>query len=208
MGVTIKRSNNIPRLTAALQKLNKKEIKVGIFGDEGQAAGGDIDLVTLARVHEYGMTITPKTGKYLTIPSHPSAKGKSARDFSDLFFIPTSNGNGLLARNKGKDSFEVIFVLVRSVTIPERSFLRTGFDKNVDKITTKLENMLDSVLDFGVDPDTFTDMLGLEFAGLIQKELKQLSDPQNAAVTRITKKSSNPLQDTGRLVGAIRHKVE
>ena len=209
MGVKIiKRTNNIPKLTEALKKLGKKEIKVGIFGEDNYKYGNDADLVTIAYVHEYGMTIKPKSGKYLTIPSHPQAKGKQARDFLDLFFIPTSNGNGLLARNKGKDSFEVMFILVKSVNIPERSFLRTGFDENVGKIADKVEKLLNDVLAFDINPDVFLDAIGQEFAGLIQKHMRSVASPPNAAVTTITKKSSNPLQDTGRLIGAIRHEVE
>lgn len=208
MGVRVKGTNNIPRLTKVLQKLGKREIKVGVFGEDNYKYGDSADLVTIAYVHEYGTTITPKKGKYLTIPSHPSAKGRRASDFSDLFFIPTKNGNGLLARKKGKDSFDIIFVLVTSVNIPERSYLRTGFDENVDKITRKVENMINDVLEFNIDPDTFLDMIGMEFAGLIQRHMRTISSPPNAGATVAMKGSSNPLQDTGRLIGAIRHEVE
>lgn len=208
MGVSIRSTNNIPRITRALQQLGRKNIKVGVFGEDGNVNDAPITLATLARVHEYGMTITPKNGKYLTIPSHPAAKGKRARDFSDLFFIPTANGNGLLAKPKGRDAFDVYFVLVKSVKIPERSFLRTGFDKNQAKILNKIEDMMYDVINGGINPDTFVNMIGKEFAGLIQKELKSLSSPPNAAVTVAMKGSSNPLMDTGRLVGAIRHKIE
>lgn len=208
MGVTVSGTNNIPKLVETLSKLGRKNIKVGVFGEDNYKYGDDADLVTIARVHEYGMTITPKKGKYLTIPAHPSAKNKRASDFPNLYFVPTSNGNGLLVRDKGKDAFEVIFVLVTSVTIPERSFLRTGFDANVNKIADKIENMLNDVLDFGVNPDIFLDAIGMEFAGLIQKHMKSVNSPPNSPLTVAAKRSSNPLQDTGRLIGAIRHEVE
>lgn len=207
MGVTIRSTNNIPRITRALQQLGRKNIKVGVFGEDGNVDNAPITLATLARVHEYGMTITPKNGKYLTIPSHPAAKGKRAREFNDLFFIPTANG-GILAKPKGRNDFDVYFVLVKSVKIPERSFLRTGFDKNQAKIIRKIEEMIPDVINGGINPDTFVNMIGTEFAGLIQKEMKSLSSPPNAAVTVAMKGSSNPLMDTGRLVGAIRHKIE
>lgn len=204
----VKSTNRIPKLIKALERLGKRSINVGVFGQDKYKYGDGADLVTIAKVHEYGMTITPKKAKYLTIPSHPSAKGKSPRDFNDLFFIPTSNGNGLLARNRGKDAFDVYFVLVKSVTIPERSFLRTGFDSNVNKIADKIEAQLNDVLDFGINPDVYLDAIGMEFAGLIQKHMKSVKSPPNAPVTVATKGSSNPLQDTGRLIGAIRHKVD
>lgn len=209
MGVSVQSTNNIPKLVKVLKKIQKREIQIGVFGEDGNVDNADINLVTLARVHEYGMTITPKRAKFLTIPLIPAAKGKRAGDFNDLFPMGLDKGgNGVLARDKGNGEIEAVFALVKSVKIPERSFLRTGFDKNIGKITTKIENLLDDVLAFGINPDTFLDMIGLEFAGLIQKEMKNLSNPGNAAVTKKVKKSSNPLIDSGRLVGAIRHKVE
>ncbi|MEK4131994.1 hypothetical protein NYE67_20480 [Solibacillus sp. FSL W8-0474] len=209
MGVKIvKKTNNIPKLTQALKKLGKKSIKVGVFGEDNYKYGDDADLVTIAYVHEFGTTITPKKGKYLTIPVHRSAKNKRAGDFPDLFFVPTDNGNGLLARNKGKDQLEVLFVLVKSVTIPERAFLRTGFDANINAIANRMETLLNDVLDLNVNPDAFLDGIGMEFAGLIQKHMKGINSPPNAAATVAAKGSSNPLQDTGRLIGSIRHEIE
>lgn len=208
MGVSIQSTNNIPKLVKVLEKLQHSEIQVGVFGEDGSANDAGIDLATLARVHEYGMTITPKRAKFLTIPLIPAAKGKRAREFSDLFPLGLEDGNGVLARDKGNGEIEAVFALVKSVKIPERSFLRTGFDKNVDRMTTKIESMLEDVLAFNLNPDVFLDLIGYEFASLIQKELKGLKSPGNAAVTKKVKGSANPLIDTGRLVGAIRHKVK
>lgn len=209
MGVTIRRSNRVPQLTRVLNELGKKEIKVGVFGDDAA------DMVTIARANEFGVTVKPKSKKFLAIPT-PLAKGKRPRDFSDLTFIPIAGGaKGLLvketqgrgAKRRGARS-EIYFILVKSVTIPERSFLRAGFDKNVNHITDKIKLMLNDVLEFAISPHDFVDMIGLEFAGLIQMELRNLNSPANAPLTVSNKKSDNPLVDTGRLVGAIRHKIE
>jgi hypothetical protein len=209
MGVTIKKSaNQIPRLRKLLERLGKKEIKVGVFGEDNYQYENGADLVTIAGVHEYGMTIRPKQAKYLTIPLVPEAKGKRAGEFRDLVPIGLNDGgNGVLARVDG-DNIQPVFALVKSVTIPERSFLRTGFDDNVEKIVDKIESMIFDVLDFNVNPDVFLDAIGMEFAGLIQKHMRGVNSPPNAAATKNVKGSSNPLQDTGRLIGAIRHEVE
>lgn len=208
MTITIRSTNHIPRLRRVLRELGRTEIQVGVFGHDSNVDEGDANIVTIARVHEYGMVITPKHSKYLTIPVIPEAKNKRASDFGDtLFFHKTDNG-GILARDKGNGQIETVFVLVKSVTIPERSFLRTGFDKNVSRITTKIENLLSSVFQFGINPDIFAEMIGREFAGLIQKELKDLRSPANAPATVAVKGSNNPLMDTGRLVGAIDYKVK
>lgn len=205
MGITVTTNNQIPRLVAALRKLGKTGIEVGIFGDD------DAELVKIAGVHEYGMTIKPKNGKFLAIPL-PAAKGKRPADFGDeLFFMPSKDDNrAYLARKRGKgkrEKIEPMFVLMKSVKIPERSFIRSGFDESVDEITKKIEKHLQTVLDFKINPDIFLDMIGTEFAGMIQKKARKLKTPANAPLTVANKRSSNPLMDTGRMVGAIRHKV-
>jgi hypothetical protein len=213
MGVMIRSTNNIPRLTRVLRKLGKKTIKVGVFGADNYQYGNDADLVTIAYVHEFGTTIRPKTADWLTIPLIPAAKNKRASDFGDelFFYKPEGEDHAFLAREKGagsNKSIENVFLLVKSVNIPERSFLRTGFDENVDQIAAKIESMLNDVLDFSINPEIFLDAIGMEFAGLIQRHMRRVSDPPNHPITKNVKGSSNPLQDTGRLIGSIRHEVE
>jgi len=94
------------------------------------------------------------------------------------------------------------------ITIPERSWLRSGYDEHIDDIAEKMKNLLPKVLEGNVNPTIFMNMIGLEFAGLIQKKMKDLRDPANSAMTAERKKSDNPLIDTGRLIGSIRHEVD
>jgi hypothetical protein len=210
MGVTVKSTNNIPRLIKVLKKLGKKEIKVGVFGSDGYKYGDDADLVTIAYVHEFGQVIRPKKAKWLTIPLIPLAKGKRAKDFPDLVFYKADDDTAFLALDQGKGKPMLnVFLLVKSVTIPERSFLRTGFDQNVDKIYNKIEDLMNDVLNFDINPDVFLDGIGMEFAGLIQKHMMKLKDPPKSKITLgVSPGKTNPLQDTGRLIGAIRHEVE
>lgn len=94
------------------------------------------------------------------------------------------------------------------IKIPERSWLRSGFDENIDKIADKIERLLPDVLEGQVNPKLFMDAVGMEFAGLIQKKMRDLRKPPNSQMTIERKGSDNPLIDTGRLVGAIRHEVD
>lgn len=64
------------------------------------------------RQRYYGGTIKPKTAKYLTIPVHPSAHGKRAREFGDLVVLFGRGGPYALARKDGT----VLFRLAKSVT--------------------------------------------------------------------------------------------
>lgn len=208
MGVTVRSTNSIPKLKKVLEKLGKTEIKVGVFGEDSA------DMVTIARANEFGVTIKPKQKKFLALPTK-LARGKRPREFNDLKFIPIQGGaKGLLVRETARGGSrsgvrtQVFFILVKSVTIPERSFLRAGFDKNVNKITEKIEVMLNDVFKFRINPHVFADMIGLEFSGLIQMELRDLTTPEDAPLTVENKRSDNPLINTGRLVGGIRHEVE
>ncbi|WP_342399594.1 hypothetical protein NST20_13040 [Weizmannia sp. FSL W8-0676] len=208
IGITIKDTGDLGEVIKNIEKLKSRKIKVGVFSGEKHEES-EIDMADLARIHEYGMTINPKNGKYLAIPSHPKAKGKSPRDFNDLFFIETEKGNGLLAKEKGKDSFDVYFVLVKSVTIPERSFLRSGYDENIDKIYKKIKDMMPDVIANEIDPEFFMDSIGEEFAGLIRKKLVSIKSPPKSKVTLAASPGkTNPLQDTGQLVESIRHEIE
>lgn len=210
MGVTIRSTNNIPRMQRVMQQLGRREIKVGVFGDDNYTYGNDADLVTIAYVHEFGTTIRPKTAQWLTIPLLRAAKGKKASDFGDtlFFYQPKGKDYAFLARKTGRKEKENVFILLKEVHIPERSFMRTGFDQNVDKIIDKIEDMLNDVLDFNINPEVFLEAIGMEFAGMIQRHMRTVSDPPNSAITKQVKGSSNPLQDTGQLIGAIRHEVE
>jgi len=199
MRITVRDTNNMNQLTRNLNRLGRKEIKVGVFGDQ------DSEMVKIARVHEYGMTIKPKTAKALTIPVSPKAKGKKASDFPDIF---QPAGTNVLAIPKGRDDFEVLFVLMKSVTIPERSFLRSGYDENIDYIADKMESMMEDVVSGNIDPDIFTDMIGKEFRDLIKKKIRRLQEPANSSTTTSVKGSSNPLVDTGHLIDSIRHRVD
>lgn len=205
MGVTIRNTSRVRKLTKAINRLGGRVIKVGVFGDD------DAEMVKIARAHEFGAVIKPKNGKYLAVPS-PLARGKRPRDFgNELTFVPTKSGGGLLVKRdpeNPKARGEVYFFLMSEVKIPERSFIRRGFDRNVTRITAKINSLIDKMHANQVNPNTVLDMIGLEFAGLIQKELRDLSAPANAPLTVENKGSSNPLIDKGQLVGSIRHKIE
>lgn len=205
----IKDTNNTSRVLRTLNTLKNKQIKVGVFGKDNYKYDNDADLVTIAHVHEFGADINLVKAKWLTIPINSAAKGKRARDFSGLFFYqPKGKEYAFLARKKGKKGIENLFLLMKSVKIPERSFLRSGYDAHEKEIADKIFKLLPNVLAGAVPLDTFLDAVGLEFAGKIQSHAKKLRRPGNAEATKATKGSSNPLYDTGRMIGAIRHEVK
>jgi len=83
-----------------------------------------------AEQQQKGGTINAK-GKLLTLPVHDRARGKRARDFANLDFVPSQNDDpdtiGVLARitHKGKknETITAYFVLARHVTTKPHPFL-------------------------------------------------------------------------------------
>ena len=92
------------------------------------------------------------------------------------------------------------------IRIPERSFLRTGHDKNADRIINQTERALSQVIAGKMSVDTMLDMCGQQFATAIKTYMRE-TDP-NHPFTVKQKGSSTPLASTGGLIGSITWKVE
>jgi butyrate kinase len=91
--------------------------------------------------------------------------------------------------------------------IPERSFLRAGFDSNQSRINQICESLLDRVLQGDITVAAMYEAIGAEITGMIQDYMTNLRDPPNAPATIEQKGSSNPLIDTGQLRSSITWKV-
>lgn len=93
------------------------------------------------------------------------------------------------------------------IKIPERSFIRAGYDENKVAIYTSAEDLLEKVVNLELSTDAFFNALGEYAVGLIQEYLTKLKDPPNHPATIANKKSSNPLIDTGQLRDSITYRV-
>ena len=95
----------------------------------------------------------------------------------------------------------------RVIKIPERSFIRSGFDKCHQKFAD-YEDILMSVVDGDISAKTFYDIIGQGGADMIRDFLiNEVKSPANSGLTIKNKGSSNPLVDTGRLANAIDYEV-
>ena len=100
--------------------------------------------------------------------------------------------------------------LRRSTThihIPERSFLRTGYDENIDDVLKKGRALLADVLGGKMSVEACHKAVGLELASKISDYAIELSSPANHPFTQDQKGSSNPLVDTGDMIGGITWRV-
>ena len=197
MGVKIKyrtKLDNTKDILKNIPKLNGKKVEVGCFNGEH---------AWLAGLHEYGCTITPKRGQYLTVPVSPKAAGKKAGDFSDLFVVQANSGEKFLARDRKNGDIELLFWLAKSVKIPERSFLRAGHDEYINEVIKKAEKLLSLVIDGKMSDQQYIDTVGQMLSSKIKKYARDLTSPANTSAAVETKGSSNPLKDTGSMINGI-----
>ena len=94
------------------------------------------------------------------------------------------------------------------ITIPERAFLRNGYDENKDEVIQKAEALLGDVIGGTMTPEQLFELVGLLLKSKIQDYARELDSPPNHPYTIERKGSSNPLVDTGDMIGAISYKVE
>lgn len=189
-----------PEIEKTAKLLNNKKVKVGAFkGDHAWLVG----------IHEYGCNITPKKAQYLTVPVSPKSAGRRASEFNDLWTMRADSGELFLCRNVGKDSFEVLYWLTKSVHIPERSFLRAGHDKEAERIIKQTERAVGQVLAGKMSPDDLYELCGQQMATAIKTYARNLSTPPNSWATKEAKGSDNPLVGkTGQMIESIDWLVE
>ena len=94
------------------------------------------------------------------------------------------------------------------IVIPERAFLRNGYDENKTEVINRAEQILGSVMNGSISPDQYCELVGLMLKSKIQDYARDLNSPPNHPFTVQRKGSSNPLVDTGDMIGAITYRVE
>ena len=209
MGIKcIEDNSNVDKILSNLKSLKDKKLEIGILSSE------DSELLKIANAHEFGAHITPKNGKYLSIPLSKKYKGVSPRSVEGLFVLKSKNGNLFLAKTKNRKGkkkngdVELCYWLTKEVDIPERAFIRGGFDENKPDIESKGMQLISSLMNHDTDLDIVFETLGEYSASKLKSYLVDLKSPANSALTVKLKGSSNPLVDTGRLRDSISYRVK
>ena len=212
----------------------------GYDADGKTKKGTPADVLTIAGVHEFGATIKPKNVRNLAIPINKAAIGKSPKDFEGLFFIrseegylfgcisPKKRGEGPKRKTspsektpdkkKPKGAFHkpeqedvtFLFLLMQSVSIPERSFIRAGYDTNRNVLEEACVEALEGIILSGWDAETAANHIGMKAVNCIQTYMNTPSNfKKKGAVTRETSNwPENPLIETGRLRNSITYRIE
>lgn len=93
------------------------------------------------------------------------------------------------------------------IVIPERSFIRAGFDANVGDVNKLADQLVSAVAAGQISADVLLDAVGTEMEGRVKTYARDLSSPPDSGFTTERKGSSNPLVDTGNMIGSITHRV-
>lgn len=213
MTVTDTATPELERILTELKKLRSMRIKIGIQGD------ADSEILVIANVHEYGCTITPKHSKNLCIPIAKESYDKSPRDFPDLFFISGDGDNGKKIlygvtqkkKGKGKGTLKFLFMLLPSVTIPERSFIRAGYDHNKNRLAEVVRAFIIHVMNGTLTAEQAANQIGGKAVDLIHEYMSDASNfkPKGSIQReRYPSWANNPLVVTKRLFNSITFKVE
>lgn len=94
------------------------------------------------------------------------------------------------------------------ITIPERAFLRNGYDQSREDVADRAEAVLCDVMSGHMSADMFLGMVGDFLKGNIQNYATSLDSPPNHPFTTGRKAGSNPLVDSGDMIGSITYEVK
>lgn len=120
---------------------------VKVKGSTVNTIEAEIRLTGYAPIHEFGGTITPKRGKFLTIPLPAALDGQGvpkmrrARDWPNTFVAKTKKGNLVIFQRRGAEIIP-LYVLKTSVTIPPRLGVREAVNKKLPYFRSRLADRL------------------------------------------------------------------
>jgi len=86
------------------------------------------------------------------------------------------------------------------IHIPERSFLRAGYDAGSKQVMQHAQLLMADVAAGKLDVEAFFDAVGMELVDIIKDYAIDLKNPANHPFTIDNKGSSNPLVSTGDMI--------
>lgn len=192
----------IPEIEKKLKDLQDHRLRVGVFGKD------DSLMAKIAGTHEFGADIKPKKSKFLIIPLNSKAKKSRPREIKDLWSLKVGN-DIYLVKDKGKNDLEFYYLLTRHVKIPERSFIRAGYDENKHKLFKKNEREIRNLLMGKIDLDQYYKIMGEYSVSMTKRFMTKLKNPPKSSITLASNpRKNNPLIDSGRLRNSVVWKKE
>lgn len=166
------------------------EVTVGIH--EGEFAKGD-SIAEYAAYNEYGATI--------------NVAARSQQQYRSMSKSGKFNKGGRFV-NKDKANFASWATIgAHTVTIPERSFLRSSFDENVSKIQQDMNQQASLVMQGKSTVRRALGIVGIKHVDRVKMKISSNIQPPNSAATIAKKKSTKTLIDTGAMRNSVHYVV-
>jgi hypothetical protein len=193
----------LPNIEKDISALMRMKIVVGPAGEDNST------LAAYAAANEFGAEITPKSTTYLAVPAHPEAKERSPRELELVPIFP-KDGTPMLAKVQGKKIIPY-YILKKKVVIPERSYLRSAFDKKETQESTMriFREALHRLISGAMSARNVADVVGSHFASCVKKQISSNIGPENAPITLALKRAkSTTLVDEGHLLKSISWEIK
>lgn len=118
--------------------------------------------------------------------------------------------NGKSEMNDRDEDIEYLFILFPSVDIPERSFIRAGYDANKNTLEAACRKALEGILFSGWDAWKAANHIGTTAVGCIQMYLNTPSNfkPKGIITRATTNWPNSPLIESARLRNSITYIIE
>lgn len=94
------------------------------------------------------------------------------------------------------------------IVIPERSFLRAGFDERHKEVLDQAERVLPDVLAGTMSEEQYLDLVGMTLRDAIKDYAVDLKDPPKKPWPTRDSGKNNPLIQTGAMVNGIEYEIE
>lgn len=96
----------------------------------------------------------------------------------------------------------------KNITIPERSFIRSTYNKQYKKVSRRFGQVFESFSNRNYNVQSKLKLIGIEQENETKKTITEMKTPANAKSTIAKKGSSHPLIDTGELRMKISSEVK
>ena len=106
------------------------------------------------------------------------------------------------------DDYTWMYMLVDSVTIPERSFIRASYDSGKNVIENLCKEAIDGIIDKHWTAEEAADYIGSESLKMTQNYFNTQLSPPKSEITQRTSTQYQPLVETKELYLKIVYKVE
>jgi hypothetical protein len=91
--------------------------------------------------------------------------------------------------------------------IPQRSFMRTAFDENLNRINRIIQIQAGRIIDQTITVKQALGEIGQAVTGMVQTKIAQIRSPPNSPETIKRKRSTKPLIDFGQMIASIRYTI-